>query len=238
MQFIIKLFPEITIKSKVVRKQMVRRLKDNLYILLRAVDAQVKVHTQWDKMTVHSSTEDADTIAQIKLVLSRTPGIANFLQVSEWPFTTMEDIGRQTHAVYSDKISGKSFVVRCKRTGQHTFNSHEIEQQVGGYLLQHTSNTRVDLHAPDVTVLIEVHGDQLFVVDDKIQGLGGFPLGEVEPVLSLISGGFDSPVASYLLTKRGAPTHYCFFNLGGREHELGVKEVAYHLWQRYGASQK
>ena len=108
---------------------------------------------------------------------------------------------------------------------------------MGGYLLHHVKDCRVDLHQPEVTVLLEVHGDALYVVQDKVAGLGGYPLGEVEPVLSLISGGFDSPVASFLTMKRGMPTHFCFFNLGGRAHELGVKEVAWHIWQRFGASQ-
>src|SRR5690606_41944273 len=51
-----------------------------------------------------------------------------------------------------------------------------------------------------------------------------------------ISGGFDSAVASFLSMKRGMRTHFLFFNLGGREHELAVKEVALFLWQRYGSS--
>jgi len=56
--------------------------------------------------------------------------------------------------------------------------------------------------------------------------------------LSLISGGFDSTVSSYLTMKRGMPTHFCFFNLGGRDHEVGVKEVALYLWMKYGASSR
>lgn len=59
-----------------------------------------------------------------------------------------------------------------------------------------------------------------------------------EDVLSLISGGFDSGVSSYQFIKRGSRTHYCFFNLGGDQHEIGVKQVAYHLWQKYGESHK
>lgn len=58
----------------------------------------------------------------------------------------------------------------------------------------------------------------------------------MEPVLSLISGGFDSTVSSFLTMKRGIRTHFCFFNLGGHAHELAVKEVAYYLWNRFGSS--
>lgn len=238
MLFVIKFFPEITIKSKAVRKQMARRLKDNLYTTLRPIDRTVKVITQWDKMTVETSCEDEETISALKTVLARTPGIANFIEVEQHTFTDLNDLAEKVQINYQPRIEGKSFVVRCKRTGKHDFTSHEIERHVGGYLFHHVPNTKVDLHNPEITVRFEVHGEQLLIINEKTEGLGGFPMGEVEPALSLISGGFDSPVASYLMMKRGMPTHFCFFNLGGREHELGVKEVAFHLWQRYGSSHR
>lgn len=238
MQFIIKFFPEIIIKSKAVRKQMARRLKDNLYILLRPLDSEIRIINQWDKMTIETTLTDPVAIAGLKEVLARTPGIAHFLQVESWPFETLEDICHIALRECRARLENKSFVLRCKRTGNHPFNSFDLERHVGGFLFQNIESARVDLHKPDITLMMEVHGETLYIVNDRVEGLGGFPLGEVEPVLSLISGGFDSPVASYLMMKRGMPTHYLFFNLGGREHELGVKEVAYHLWQRYGASHR
>lgn len=75
-------------------------------------------------------------------------------------------------------------------------------------------------------------------MDQTFSGLGGFPLGSQESVLALISGGFDSTVACYQSIKRGLRTHYLFFNLGGKAHELGVKEIAFYLWNRYGASHR
>ncbi|STQ81573.1 tRNA sulfurtransferase [Hafnia alvei] len=57
-------------------------------------------------------------------------------------------------------------------------------------------------------------------------------------MLSLISGGFDSGVSSYMLMRRGCRVHYCFFNLGGSAHEIGVKQVAHYLWNRFGSSHR
>ena len=68
--------------------------------------------------------------------------------------------------------------------------------------------------------------------------MGGFPIATQEDVLSLMSGGFDSGVASYQMIKKGARTHYCFFNLGGAAHEVGVKQVSYYLWNKFGASHR
>ena len=96
----------------------------------------------------------------------------------------------------------------------------------------------MNLGNPDVTVQLDVREDTLYVVEDKIQGLGGFPIGSQEPVLSLVSGGFDSTVASYQTIRRGMRTHFCFFNLGGKAHELGVKEIAFYLWQRFGSTHR
>ncbi|HEY9033314.1 MAG TPA: tRNA uracil 4-sulfurtransferase ThiI [Pseudomonadales bacterium] len=237
MLFLIKFFPEITVKSKVVRRRMSRRLKDNLYRVLRPLDGGLRIFSHWDKITVQTTVTDAAVLDDMRTVLASTPGIACFFCSEAREFDTLEDIARLAAEASLARIRGRSFVVRCKRSGQHDFTSHDIERYVGGYLLQHGDDCRVDLHQPEVTVLLEVHGQTLYLISERVDGLGGFPLGELEPVLSLISGGFDSPVASFLTMKRGMPTHFCFFNLGGRAHELGVKEVAWHLWQRYGASQ-
>lgn len=84
----------------------------------------------------------------------------------------------------------------------------------------------------------EVRYDRLLIVHAQHEGLGGYPLGSIEQTLVLMSGGFDSTVAAYQMMRRGLLTHFCFFNLGGRAHELGVMEVAHHLWQKFGSSHR
>lgn len=238
MLFIIKFFPEIIIKSKPVRKQMSRRLQDNLITVLRPIDPKVKVAMEWDKLTVTLKEASPEVVSEVLEVLRNTSGISLILEVAEYESAGLDDVCEKTLDAYKDLLNNKRFVVRCKRVGKHAFTSHEVEQYVGGYLLHNSASAGVDLHNPEITVHIEIRDNILHVVKNRIQGAGGFPLGEVEPVLSLLSGGFDSPVASYLMMKRGAPVHYCFFNLGGREHELGVKEVAYYLWQKFGAGRR
>ena len=94
------------------------------------------------------------------------------------------------------------------------------------------------LEDPEVTVALEVREQELFVVKQTHAGLGGYPLGGQDAVLSLLSGGFDSAVSSYMTIKRGLLTHFCFFNMGGRAHELAVKEVALYLWMKYHSSHR
>ena len=238
MKFIVKFFPEITIKSRPVRKQFVKQLHTNLKRLLQPLDPEVQVLREWDKMVVSTARQEPETLAAFVEVLRNTPGIAYFMDVVEYPLVDIDDIYQKTLALWGDMLAGKRFSVRCKRGGKHEFQSLDVERYVGGGLNQNTDAAGVDLSNPELVVRIEVRDDKVFVVNQRYPGLGGFPLGSLDPVLSLISGGFDSPVASYLMMKRGLRTHFCFFNLGGRDHEIGVKEVALYLWMKYGASHR
>ena len=238
MKFIVKLFPEITIKSKPVRRRFIQRLQSNLQIILKRIDAAIGVNGVWDKVEVNVRSEDPAVQEAVIEALGTTPGIAYFLQVKEYPLGDFHDVFERTRDAYAAQLEGKSFVVRAKRAGKHEFSSTDLERYIGGGLLQHTGATRVDLHHPQVTVQIEVRDQRLFVIEARYPGLGGFPIGSLEGVLSLISGGFDSTVSSYLTLKRGCKTHYCFFNLGGAAHETGVKQVSHYLWRRYSSSHR
>ena len=238
MQYTIKFFPEIIIKSKPVRKQFASQLRGNIRKLLKEIDPDVEVIRDWDKITVRSQQNDAESRAAFISVLQNTPGIGSFLDVVEYPFEDMHTLYEQCHALHAHRLAGKRFAVRCKRVGKHEFKSGDIERYIGGGLNQNSDAAGVELKKPDITVRIELVHDTAYIVNEHHQGLGGFPLGSLDSVMSLISGGFDSPVASYLTMKRGLRTHFVFFNMGGREHEVGVKEVALYLWLKYGASHR
>jgi len=140
--------------------------------------------------------------------------------------------------IVSSQIQNKSFVLRAKRSGNHDFKSPELERAVGGYILSRNKSSKVDLHNPDITLNIELLNNQLNIISSKYKGLSGFPIGTQGDILSLMSGGFDSTVASYLTIKRGIKTHFVFFNLGGLAHEIGVKQVALHLCNNFQSSHR
>lgn len=238
MKFIVKLFPEIMMKSRPVRKRFSKMLQGNIRNVLTRYDEQAKVVLEWDKIIVRSNNETPENRAMLIEMLKSTPGIAHILEVKETQFTDLHNIYEQTFDNIGNQLDGKTFCVRVKRIGTHEFSSIEAERYVGGGLNQHTGAAGVKLKGADITVQLEINNDKLFFIDKRHQGLGGFPLGTQESVLSLISGGFDSGVSSYQLIKRGSRVHYCFFNLGGAAHEIGVKQVAYHLWNRFGSSHR
>ncbi|CAM4103229.1 tRNA uracil 4-sulfurtransferase ThiI [Vibrio neonatus] len=236
MKFIVKPHPEIFVKSESVRKRFTRILECNLRIIIQRRTESVAVFNRRDHIEV--SAESDEFYPQVLEILTRTPGIHHSLEVKQTDFTDMHNIYEQVLELSASRIEGKTFSVRAKRRGKHDFSSIELERYVGGGLNQAVASAKVKLTRPEVTVNIEVAGDKLNQVLARHKGLGGFPLGTQEDVLSLISGGFDSGVSSYLHIKRGSKTHFCFFNLGGPAHEIGVKQVAHYLWNKYGSSAK
>ncbi|MBK5145395.1 tRNA 4-thiouridine(8) synthase ThiI [Budviciaceae bacterium BWR-B9] len=236
MKFIIKLFPEITIKSQSVRMRFIKILTGNVRNVLRQRIEECAVVRHWDFLEVR--TKDPANGPIIRDALTRIPGIHHILEVDETPYTDMHNIFEQTLANYREQLEGKTFCVRVKRRGKQDFNSQDVERYVGGGLNQHIESAKVNLTNPDVTVRLEIEDDRLIMVQARYEGLGGFPIGTQEDVLSLISGGFDSGVSSYMLMRRGCRVHYCFFNLGGATHEIGVKQVAHYIWSRFGSSHK
>ena len=236
MKFIVKPHPEIFVKSESVKKRFIKILDSNIRIILQRLSESVAVHNRRTYIEVVAS--DDSQREQVLEVLTQTPGIHHVLEVEQTQFTDLHDIYEQTLARVRDDLEGKTFCVRAKRVGKHDFTSIELERYVGGGLNQAVESASVKLKNPDITVRVEVSHDELNHVLARHKGLGGFPLGTQEDVLSLISGGFDSGVSSYLHIKRGSKVHYCFFNLGGPAHEIGVKQVAHYLWKKYGSSAK
>ncbi len=238
MLFIIKLFPEITIKSRIVRKKITQQLGKNIRKLCKLSHLDADVITEWDQIRLHLRDSDSGKEAALVSILKATPGIANIIQVSPQDFESLDDLAEMALNAYHDRIANKSFCVRVKRSGEQGFTSVDAERKIGGYLLHHSEACNVSLKNPDEIIRIEIRDQKAYLVSARHEGLGGYPLGSQEGVLSLISGGFDSSVSSYLCLRRGLLTHYCFFNLGGQAHEIGVKQAALHLWKKYGMSHR
>ena len=238
MKLIVKVFPEITIKSPPVRKRFIRQLARNIRLVVRDLDPQLVVNGVWDNLEIETREEDPKLLREMTERLSCIPGITHFLHVNEYPLGDMNDIVAKCQVHFGEQLPGKVFSVRCKRAGKHAFSSMDVERYVGSQLRRLCGAASIDLKKPDVVVRLEIRDRRLFVIHGQHEGVGGYPLGALEQTLVLMSGGFDSTVAAYQMMRRGLMTHFCFFNLGGRAHELGVMEVAHFLWKKYGSSHR
>lgn len=106
----------------------------------------------------------------------------------------------------------KSFKVDSKRVDKKfPLTSPEISREVGGYILKNLEGIKVDVHTPEATVYVEVR-DEAFVFSNKIHGLGGLPIGTNGKALLLLSGGIDSPVAGWMVGKRGVDIEAVHFH--------------------------
>jgi len=100
--------------------------------------------------------------------------------------------------------AAKSFKVEAKRADK-TFpmNSMELMREFGGAVWEANQHLSVDLHKPDVTIHLEIRDTHAYVCANRLQGAGGIPVGTSGKALTLLSGGIDSPVAAYMMAKRG-----------------------------------
>ncbi|MCL2018128.1 MAG: tRNA 4-thiouridine(8) synthase ThiI [Oscillospiraceae bacterium] len=101
-------------------------------------------------------------------------------------------------------VSAKSFKVEAKRADK-TFpmNSPELMREFGGVILDAFPHLSVNLHNPEVTVHLEIRDNYAYICPNRLTGAGGIPVGASGKALVLLSGGIDSPVAAYMMAKRG-----------------------------------
>lgn len=107
-------------------------------------------------------------------------------------------------ALEDELLCAKTFKVETKRADKTFYlKSPEISMEVGGMILDAYPHLEVDVHNPDVTVLVEIRENNAYVSAGKIDGAGGIPIGTSGRAMLLLSGGIDSPVAGYMISKRG-----------------------------------
>ena len=214
---LLRLAAELAIKSRRTRTGFQRRLLANIRDALRSTGAPFRVEGTWGRVWVRTASAEAQT------VLSRVFGVSSLSPVDVVVPANMDAIVSAGEAAFRERVQGKTFAVRARRTGRHPFSSHDIQVQLGAALNRYAE---VDLDEPDVTVYVEVRDGEAYLFTDWIPGAGGLPVGVEGNAVALISGGYDSAVAAWLLLKRGVALDYVFCNLGGDDYERAVVQVA------------
>lgn len=112
-----------------------------------------------------------------------------------------------------DDHQAKTFKVVVKRANKgFPIGSMEMNRKLGGHLLRNTEGINVDVHQPDVQIKIEIREKATYITSTVVPGLGGLPVGTGGKTLLLLSGGIDSPVAGYLMMKRGVQVEMIHFH--------------------------
>lgn len=159
---------------------------------------------------------DVENYSEKQIVdrVKRVFGVALISVAKRFPvdFEVIKQVALEELKEQIEKHHFKSFKVDSKRVDKRfPLTSPEISREIGGYLLQNQEEIKVDVHNPEVTIYVEVR-DEAFVYADKIHGLGGLPVGTNGKALLLLSGGIDSPVAGWMVGKRGVDIEAVHFH--------------------------
>lgn len=221
MHILIRLSGDVSTKARSTRKRFTQTLVDNLRDGLSSHQYEARIDKGWNRITVE--TEEPGALE----VCARIFGVQSVSEVERYRWTGLDDLVTKATETFREEVRDRSFAVRTRRGGHKVdsipFTSGDVEVALGTELLNYAR--RVDLTNPEVTTSIEVRSRHADLFTSRISAPGGLPLGVEGRALALVSGGFDSAVAAWLMLKRGLGLDYLFFNLGGLAHEVGVLRV-------------
>jgi len=195
-------YGEITLKDKWTRQNWERILAGNISNCIRSEGIETKITRGEGRIFIHTSDPRAGEIAsQVFGVVSSSPAQSVGPDLSE--------ISRAAVTIASGLIFS-SFAIRARRSSG-IISSEEIGRSAGEAVRNATGIT-VDLNNPDLEIFVEARKDRAYVFTEILKGVGGLPLGSQGKMISLISGGIDSPVAAWLMMKRGCRTSLLHFD--------------------------
>lgn len=203
---IIVRYGELGIKSPPIRRKFEQRLASNIK---NAFPTEIEI----EQGRVFIKPENwQEAIQKLKNIF----GIVSYSPVIQTK-TTHEDVTQTLetyidHLITENKITPETrFAIRCRRVGKHEFTSQEFAAFAGSVVVRKLG-CPVDLTNPELKIYIEIRQDDTYIFHEKIQGPGGLPLGTQGKVISLLSSGIDSPVATYLMMKRGCTVTALYFD--------------------------
>ena len=194
---IIARYGEIGLKSPKIRSRFEKKLVKN-------IRATFECEVIRNQGRIYIKPEDFNEAIK---KLNRVFGIVSYSPATSTK-ATYEDID-ETLANYTQELidakildENTKFAIKCRRVGKHDFTSQEMAAHCGG-VVRNVVLAPVDLTNPDLTIFVEIREDDAYIYHEKIRGPGGLPLGTQGKVVVLLSSGIDSPVAAYLMMKRG-----------------------------------
>ena len=202
-------YGELFLKSEPVKHHFIGILLRNIKKALGATGITCRYETPRGRILIYG-----DEPAQIAKIVSRIFGIVD-VSVCHRTSAGLLEMSRCALALASPNLSaGMSFAVRAKRQHKTGLTSQELGTEIGSYTYDHIPGLRVDLDDPDYEIFVEVRDFGGLVYDNRIPGPGGLPWGTQGRVLVLLSSGIDSPVASWLVMKRGCEITHLHLDAG------------------------
>ncbi|MCW1928528.1 tRNA uracil 4-sulfurtransferase ThiI [Bhargavaea beijingensis] len=193
-------YGELSLKGK-NRNVFIRKLRDNIRRIMKDLPT-VKVKSEHDRMYLFA--EEGQEIEEALTRLQDVFGIQSFSPAVRCK-ANLDSIKETAERILSGmETEGKTFKVEVRRADK-TFplKTIELQQELGGHLLPIFPGLVVKMKHPEIRLLVDIREDGAYLSTETIQGAGGLPAGSNGHALLMLSGGIDSPVAGYLMMKRG-----------------------------------
>ena len=194
---IIARYGEIGLKSPKIRSRFERKLVKN-------IKATFECDVNRNQGRIYIFPKDFDEgiekLNRVFGVVSYSPATSTNTDYADID----ETLTRYTNGLVDEGILDENtkFAIKCRRVGTHDFTSQEMAAHCGG-VVRNVVMAPVDLTNPDLTIFVEIRENDTYIYHEKIRGPGGLPLGTQGKVIVLLSSGIDSPVAAYMMMKRG-----------------------------------
>ena len=221
--FLIK-YAEIGIKGKnryVFENALVKRVSERL----ERCEGEFLVEKEQGRIYVEAKTAfDQD---EVITALTHVFGIAHICPVVLVEDKTFEHVCEELVEHMKEELGDKPFTFKvfAKRSDKkYPMQSPEICMEAGAYILDHMENASVDVHKPEVKVYVEIR-QRAYVYVTSIKGPGGMPVGTSDRSMLLVAGGIDSPVAGYMMAKRGVKIEAVYFHAPPYTSERAKQKV-------------
>jgi thiamine biosynthesis protein ThiI len=213
-------FGKIFLKSPGVQRIFKRKLQNNLSFFLKKEGVDFKVFPQRERIFIETKKHE-----KARKIIKNVFGISWFTKSFFFERETLSQVSNFIAQKYQNWIKeNESFAIRLKKGSEIKESSQKIIEEIAKNIKR-----KVDLEKPKREIFVEARKEGFYLYFKKEKGAGGLPVGTSGKVLTLISGGIDSPVASYLMAKRGAENvwlHFHSFPLVSQRSIEKVKKLA------------
>ena len=212
--FLIK-YAEIGLKGK-NRYKFEDALVNNIRYALSEWKDNFNVYKEQERIYVDSNSDFSDYYDKVVAKLKMVFGVFSISPIKKIEFTKdykilSSEVLRFVEDVYGT-CESYTFKVKTRRVNKDfEIHSDEVSAELGHDILEKFTNFKVDVHNPDVRIFVEIR-NHINIYSEKIDGPGGLPVGTSGKALLLLSGGIDSPVAGYMIAKRGVVVEAIYFH--------------------------
>lgn len=200
-------YGELGLKGKNIRTFLVKLQQNIQQSLIKYPDIKVK-RTQ-GRLFVILNGQDPKPIIDICKNIFGVYSLSLAVKVENDETEIRETVLK----IMSKETENKTFKVKAKRANKNfPVRSLELNRSIGGDILKNLPHLKVDVHHPDIEVVIDIRAEGTYILTDIIYGPGGLPVGTAGKSLLMLSGGIDSPVAGYVMMKRGVQLEMVHFH--------------------------